>query len=217
MPSTLKIHVIKARNLPIMDRKSNLADPFVTIRFGDGKTKLKTSVSSKNRNPVWNEKFRIDVPDDIVMQDEPIEFKVWDKDFYSSDDAIGVVLIDVNCLLMDDSPEKISGWFPIYDTCSPSGLRGYLALSVKVEFFGDVNPFKSSAAGLKIFSVSELQGYTISEVHSFVEELLVENDPEYHWTDNFRASRISNEARQMLFNQLAKKKTVGLWVGRQLR
>ena len=32
-----------------------------------------------------------------------------------------------------------------------------------------------------------------------VEELLAESDPEYHWSDNFRTSRFSNEERQRTF------------------
>jgi len=153
MPSTLKIHVIAARDLPVMDRKSNLADTFVTIRLGKTR-KQQTQVAKKNRNPIWDEHFRVEVPDDTMLQDEPIEFKVWDKDFYTADDAIGIVWIDLFCVCTGDAIPVISGWFPIYDTTSPEGIRGYLRLEVKVEFFGDVNPFKGSAAGLNFFSLS---------------------------------------------------------------
>jgi Ca2+-dependent lipid-binding protein len=98
---------------------------------------------------VWNEDFRIEVPDDLMLQDNPVEFKVWDENYYSADDAIGVVLVDLNCLLQADSPGKISGWFPIYDTFH--GVRGQLRISLKLQFFGDVNPFKDSSAGLQFF------------------------------------------------------------------
>ena len=39
----------------------------------------------------------------------------------------------------------------------------------------------------------------------FVEELMAESDPEYHWSDNFRTSRFSNEERQRTFLQLSGK------------
>jgi hypothetical protein len=81
-------------------------------------------------------------------------FRVWDKDFYSADDAIGVVLVDLNSLLIKDNPGKISGWFPIYDTFH--GLRGSLRISVKLQFFGDVNPFKDSSAGLQFFTGQQI-------------------------------------------------------------
>ncbi len=54
-------------------------------------------------------------------------------------------------------------------------------------------------------SVSSVEGYTIDAIHGFVEELIMEKDPEYHWVDSFRASRTSNFARQLLFNQLTGK------------
>lgn len=37
----------------------------------------------------------------------------------------------------------------------------------------------------------------------FVEELILDKDPEYHWSDNFRSSRLSNEERQRTFLQLS--------------
>ena len=39
-------------------------------------------------------------------------------------------------------------------------------------------------------------GYKVDEVFGFVEVLLTEDDPEYHWSDSFRTPRYSNEARQ---------------------
>ncbi len=239
MPSTIKIRVYGARDLPVMDSKTNLADPFVTIKFGTCK-KQETRIVRKTLNPVWQESFRIDVTDDNMLQDEPIIFRVMDKDSYTADDSIGVVIIDLNCLLSntaatvpqpsddgdraggggggDDTAgggvlhigagagaatNKISGWFPIYDTLH--GIRGQLRLSVKLQFFGDVNPFKDSAAGIPLFSASSLEGHCIHEILGFVEELIVENDPEYHWMDSFRASETSNESRQKLFYQLTSK------------
>ena len=40
----------------------------------------------------------------------------------------------------------IDGWLPIYDTLF--GVRGELGLSVKLNFIGDVNPFRDSSAGV---------------------------------------------------------------------
>ena len=140
MPSTIKIRVIQAKDLPIMDRKSQLADTFVTIHFGDTK-KLKTKTIPKSLSPVWQEDFRIEVHDDNRLQDDPviftytilmwhhfqqpISFRVWDKDLYSSDDSIGVVYIDLNCLLLNNAPDRVAGWFPIFDT-----LEGYFIFAL---------------------------------------------------------------------------------------
>ena len=93
----------------------------------------------------------------------------------------------------------IDGWFPLYDTLG--GVRGELGLSVKLRFIGDVNPFRDSSAGVQLFPFSTLDpaaGYTVSHVFGFVEELLVADDPEYDWNENFRQARTSHETRQTL-------------------
>ena len=40
-------------------------------------------------------------------------------------------------------------------------------------------------------------------IHGFVEELVVNDDPEYQWIDKIRTPRASNEARQTLFFKLS--------------
>lgn len=44
-------------------------------------------------------------------------------------------------------------------------------------------------------------------VHGFVEELVVNEDPEYQWIDRIRTPRASNEARQRLISLMSGKKT----------
>ena len=126
MPSTIKIHIHEARDLPVMDRSSKLTDAFVTIKFAsskgdttdDGASSLASSTSSytsagssnidyhvrqryetrivrKTLSPVFNEDFRVGVAEDIQLQDESIRFTVSDKDYYTSDDAIGGVSLDL--------------------------------------------------------------------------------------------------------------------------
>lgn len=46
-------------------------------------------------------------------------------------------------------------------------------------------------------------GYYISAIYGFVEELVVDDDPEYQWIDKIRTPRASNEARQTLFFKLS--------------
>lgn len=47
------------------------------------------------------------------------------------------------------------------------------------------------------------QGYYAQVIHGFVEELIVDDDPEYQWIDKIRTPRASNEARQTLFFKLS--------------
>lgn len=46
-------------------------------------------------------------------------------------------------------------------------------------------------------------GYSIAMYHGFVEELVVNDDPEYQWIDKIRTPRASNEARQLAFMKLS--------------
>ena len=39
-------------------------------------------------------------------------------------------------------------------------------------------------------------------MQGFVEELVVNDDPEYQWIDKIRSMRASNEARQLAFSRL---------------
>eukprot|EP00516_Mucochytrium_quahogii_P000201 CAMPEP_0203760202 /NCGR_PEP_ID=MMETSP0098-20131031/13554_1 /ASSEMBLY_ACC=CAM_ASM_000208 /TAXON_ID=96639 /ORGANISM=" , Strain NY0313808BC1" /LENGTH=83 /DNA_ID=CAMNT_0050653679 /DNA_START=311 /DNA_END=559 /DNA_ORIENTATION=- len=83
MPSTIKIRVIEARELPVMDRTSNLTDAFVDVRFSNNA--YQTSIVRKTLNPVWKEDTRFDVADDSELQNEPLVFRVMDHDVYSAD------------------------------------------------------------------------------------------------------------------------------------
>ena len=47
------------------------------------------------------------------------------------------------------------------------------------------------------------EGYSAQYINGFVEELVVNDDPEYQWIDKIRTPRASNEARQTLFLKLS--------------
>ncbi|XP_052800136.1 C2 domain-containing protein 5-like isoform X3 [Mya arenaria] len=200
MPGTLKVKVVSARGLPVMDRSTDLTDAFVEIKLGpEGQ---KTDVCKKSLNPQWNsEWFKFEVEDE-VLQDEPLELRVLDHDTYSAHDAIGKVYIDLNPLLVKESPSIISGWFPLYDTMH--GIRGDLNVIVKIDLFSDFNKFRQSSCGIQFFCTPEVPaGYRLQYVHGFVEELVVNDDPEYQWIDKIRTPRSSNEARQRLFSKMS--------------
>lgn len=148
MPCILKVRIIAGRGLPIMDRTSELTDPYVEIRFGDLEPH-RTSVFRKSLNPVWNEDFRLEISDDAMLQDEPLELKVFDYDAITADGSIGTVMLDLNPLLAEESSGQLAGWFPIFDTIK--GIQGELNVQAKLQFFGDTNPFKESSAGVKFF------------------------------------------------------------------
>jgi hypothetical protein len=265
MPTTVKVRIKAARNLPMMEQNPssasgtkplsvsggltsasslafgnlNLLNPYVVVSLGghvnlttnqeedSGQEKqkqytAKTKVIRRSLHPVWDEEFRFDVSNDTLLQDEPLIFKVCDSDALSVDESIGLVYVDLNPVLsqtafqddndddeavLDGQAGTLGGWMPIYDTLG--GVRGELEVSVKLNFIGDVNPFRDSSAGVQLFPFSTLDsasGYTVSHIFGFVEELVVADDPEFEWTNenpnasgtNFRKSKLSHETRQTL-------------------
>lgn len=46
-------------------------------------------------------------------------------------------------------------------------------------------------------------GYHAQIIHGFVEELVVDDDPEYQWIDKIRRASASNEARQVAFLKMS--------------
>ncbi|XP_062402663.1 C2 domain-containing protein 5 isoform X3 [Sardina pilchardus] len=200
MPGKLKAKIVAGRHLPVMDRASDLTDAFVEVKFGN--TTFKTDVYPKSLNPQWNsEWFKFEV-DDEDLQDEPLQITVLDHDTYSANDAIGKVYIDIDPLLCSEAATVISGWFPIYDTIH--GIRGEINVLVKVDLFNDLNRFRQSSCGVKFFCTTSIpRCYRAMMVHGFVEELVVNEDPEYQWIDRIRTPRASNEARQRLISLMS--------------
>jgi hypothetical protein len=96
----------------------------------------------------------------------------------------------------------IDGWFPLYDTLA--GVRGELCLAVKLNFIGDVNPFRESSAGVRLLPVSTMDpaaGFAIYHIFGFVEELVVADDPEFATVRPSRGAAL-HESRQTVLHLL---------------
>jgi len=219
MPGKVKVRLLAGRNLPVMDRGSDTTDAFAEVKLGD--TTYKTDVYRKSLNPAWNSDwFRFEA-DDLELQDEPLQIRIMDYDTYSANDAIGKVYVDLNPLLLPQVGKRpssvgenvaisisatggtvMSGWLPIFDTMH--GIRGEVNVIIKVELFSDLNKFRQSSCGVQFFCAPEVpEGYKAHFLPGFVEELVVNDDPEYKWIDKIRTPRASNEARQLLFIKLS--------------
>eukprot|EP00667_Euglena_gracilis_P001395 EG_transcript_1396 len=223
--ATLKVRVIQARDLPVMDRRSQLADAYVEIRFNEHAER--TPVCRNTLTPTWNHMWTLKVPSLQTLQEDPVEFKVYDYDIFSRDDLIGIVLIDLNIILSDPTGKchMPTSWVPIFDTMR--GLRGELELSIRIRFADQRNPFcppllasptehamppaisgtADTGEGVLIFSLSALDPtvYRIEKVAGMVEELLGKADPEHQTLQNFRTSRTTNDARMLQFFRLSGK------------
>ncbi|XP_065055767.1 C2 domain-containing protein 5-like isoform X2 [Rhopilema esculentum] len=200
MPGIIKVRLLGARDLPVMDRASDLTDAFVEVRHGT--TIHRTDVCRKSLNPTWNSEWLRFEADDEQLQDEPLQVKVLDYDMYSAHDTIGKVMIGLSSLILRNGTNEMRGWFPIYDTLH--GIRGYIQIFVKVEFFVDANKYRQTSCGIRFFATPAVpSGYTAIAVQGFVDVLVVNDDPEYQWIDKIRTPRASNDARIRLFSKLS--------------
>ncbi|XP_018650565.1 LOW QUALITY PROTEIN: hypothetical protein Smp_133590 [Schistosoma mansoni] len=190
MPGTVKVRVISARNLPVMDRATFLTDAFVELCIGS--ITYKTEVVRRSLNPSWNSEWFCFELDDRALQDEALLLKVMDHDTYSAHDTIGRVYFDLNPLLSRGQTRCLNGWFPIYDTMH--GIRGEICLAIRVDVFLDASRYHQSSLGVRFYHYSLI---------GFIQELVMNDDPEHQWIEKIRTSRASNEARQRLFSRLS--------------
>ncbi|TPP50104.1 C2 domain family protein [Leishmania donovani] len=133
--ATLKVTVHEARDLPIMDRATGLADPYVVVKLDD--MEHTTDIAHLTRNPVWEHDVRFDTADLLVLQEDPLEIRVYDHDIISRDDIVGMVLLDCNSIIYRANP-VVSGWFPLLD--SGAGLHGDIRLTIRIKFHAAENP-----------------------------------------------------------------------------
>ncbi|SCU66606.1 putative C2 domain protein [Trypanosoma equiperdum] len=134
--ATLTVTVHEARDLPVMDRTTGLADTYVVVKLDD--LEYTTDISRMSCHPVWNRVFRFDTPDLLVLQEDPLEVRVYDHDIFSRDDIVGHTFVDLNSMVLK-SNASMSGWFPLFDT-STEGIRGEIRLTLKIKFHTAENP-----------------------------------------------------------------------------
>ena len=68
-----------------------------------------------------------------------------------------------------------------------------------------ISPSNTHIWMLCLFSAPNVpEGYRAQYINGFVEELVVNDDPEYQWIDKIRTPRASNEARSKLMQKLCK-------------
>ena len=67
MPAVIKLRVVSARDLPVMDSPTDSTDAYVEVCFAHTPP-LKTHIQKRTLNPTWNQEFRIEVADDCDLQ-----------------------------------------------------------------------------------------------------------------------------------------------------
>lgn len=107
---TLKIHVIAARDLPDTDStffnisRGDWTDPYVQIEL-DGTELCKTEYLKNNLNPVWDEKFSVDV----CHHASSLQVKVMDREHIGAE-LVGSILISTDEIV---TGEEVENWYDL--------------------------------------------------------------------------------------------------------
>lgn len=81
----LMLFVVNAEGLAKMDGRKGLSDPYAKISLQE--QKCKTNVVNGSLNPVWEQRFSLDLDDD--PSDDVVEVEIFDWDLSGSDDFMG--------------------------------------------------------------------------------------------------------------------------------
>ena len=106
----LHIEAVEARDLPDTDNaffnisRGDLTDPYLEIALGPSSV-VKTSVKWNCLNPVWNEKFTVDVCNPC----HEVRIKVKDRE-HIGEETVGYFDVPVTTLLRG---EEVGGWFDL--------------------------------------------------------------------------------------------------------
>ena len=107
---TLKIDVIEARDLPDTDNaffnisRGDWTDPYVVVYLD--KTELcKTAYLMNNLNPVWNERFSVDV----CHHASSLRVKVMDREHVGAE-TVGTIFISTDEIM---TYEPVEGWWDL--------------------------------------------------------------------------------------------------------
>lgn len=142
-PNLLRVAVIRANGLPIMDKnmvgKGGSSDPRVALRVGD--REAKTTTKKKTLTPVWNEVIEIEV--DTMSAN--VEVTVEDVDALSDADYMGRVSLDLKSLVDKQAERGTFKLLPPQGTAGASSDLGEIELVVRWvyspeahgEFFGE--------------------------------------------------------------------------------
>ncbi|KAK2953500.1 putative C2 calcium dependent membrane targeting [Blattamonas nauphoetae] len=194
MPTSISVTVKAARDLPIMDRSSKSADPYVNVHLGETQL-FQTTIFKKTLNPTWDETYTHRITCESLHENTTFHFKVWDKDYLTQDNMIGIVSFDWTTLTYSCVNNGISGWFPIIHT--EYGTRGELFIQVFINYSSEMvvskpSPTQNVFMSTALHPLPEMQ---IVSTVGVVRDLVVRDDPEYEWQDRIRTSVISNDNR----------------------
>ena len=87
-------------------------------------SKIRTKTIWKNLNPVWNEKYEFEI---VSAEKAEVQIEVWDEDYLSSDDFMGIVTIPLKDLQMNQVVDK---WYTLQKKKDKDKIKGDIHISL---------------------------------------------------------------------------------------
>ena len=109
---TIEIFVPEAKNLLRKDKYltgSGSSDPYITLSIGQRKISFRENYVAKTVNPVWNYESKFVIED---SHGQELKIEVFDYDNSSSDDFLGLKVIDLGALISKQSSDE---WITLED------------------------------------------------------------------------------------------------------
>ncbi|KAL9651564.1 hypothetical protein ABK040_001509 [Willaertia magna] len=117
------VRVIQANNLDNKDYFTK-SDPFVIIKFAN--QQKETTIQMNTLNPSFNETFKFQIPKDLDLTKEYLEFEVYDYDRMKDNDFIGKAFVPVTSFMYDKTPQLV-------DVFLEGSIEGTLSVSLFIE------------------------------------------------------------------------------------
>ncbi|CAG8452526.1 14469_t:CDS:10 [Cetraspora pellucida] len=178
---TLKIDIIKAKNLAIKD-KNGFSDPYITMSICD--EAYNTHVVYKNLNPVWDTSF-----DHKVNPEHPpseIHFTCWDRDFFGRD-YMGEIVIPMEKFcerghIGYDDPSNMPLWYPLVSNRQKETVSG--EVYIKIGFIDKDNQFLDTREWVSIWKqMNHLKIEESSETTTLTEgEVRIKHERQYSYS-----------------------------------
>lgn len=128
---TLLCHLFQCKNLPSSD-SSGSADPYVVMYCAGSEVSTDKKAKPNTLNPMWYETLALNVTCES-NKSAPIIIYVWDYDFSSKDDLMGMCVVNMNDIKKGDTdlaPRPI--WFKL-DMGKPGTEEGEILMSFSLK------------------------------------------------------------------------------------
>lgn len=108
------------------ERAAGSSDPYCLVTVTGARTgsKIRTKTIWKNLNPVWNEKYEFEI---VAADKAEVQIEVWDEDYLSSDDFMGMVTIPLKDLQVNQVVDK---WYTLQKKKEKDKIKGDIHISL---------------------------------------------------------------------------------------